>query len=761
MRPRHRQKRAVLLFSALLLLLIASLAAPHDASAHAKLLKSSPAAGSRLDAQPADIQLFLSESVDLGFSSIKVLDRARREQPVGPLGRVSGDDTTATVPLTAALTPGTYTVVWRTLSAIDGHLTAGSFAFRIRGPDSGTGTPEPDEPIVPVVGATGDPFEGSGQDPDPLRWVIRAIILGAFALLLGGPIVAVLVVEPTVAERGATGKAVWPAVGKRFGRIGAITAAVLILALVLDLLLQVASITDGGLFDALGRNDIALQVLNSTRYGFTWVLRSVTAVLLMVMMLSIWQWNRRGGTGLWEITVAVASLGMLGQSLGSHAAAIDAGHGGHVLGLPLPIIIDWLHMVMVASWVGGLGYLAFALLPSFGAAGLPPDERRAFLGRSIPRFSKVALTSVILLAATGTYSLVLHSNDLGAIIGSQYGQVLALKVGLFAALVGIGAINLRRLTPRLLGTAKEETPSDGGPVRRLGRNIRLEVALAAVALLCAGGLTLIPPPSGADASDVAQDTTPIPAKTPSAQVSTPLPTPKAVTAGTNVSGYDLVLTTRPSIEGDELTLLINKGLQGSLPLTDVTKVLLRVTPQDVDAGSTSYQATLEGVLDPVRQTWKVTEPILTLDGGYLITAVVQRTESPDLKAAFRLDLSEANGLQASVGQVVDVRLSTDPSPVISGTAMLTIELVDGERNPIDGAKITISPFMPAHAHVDPTAVADPVPGQPGTYTVRVDLEMGGEWLFIFNIEREGLPPVKTDASLEVIDPNATPTPLEP
>ncbi len=93
--------------------------------------------------------------------------------------------------------------------------------------------------------------------------------------------------------------------------------------------------------------------------------------------------------------------------------------------------------------------------------------------------------------------------------------------------------------------------------------------------------------------------------------------------------------------------------------------------------------------------------------------------------------------------------------------MLTIELVDGERNPIDGAKITISPFMPAHAHIDPTAVAEPLPGQPGTYTVRVDLEMGGEWLFIFNIEREGLPPVKTDASLEVIDPNATPTPLEP
>jgi copper transport protein len=761
MRSRYRRKRFILLSSALLFLLIASLVEPRPASAHAKLLKSTPAAGSRLDAQPSDIQLFFSESVDLTFSSIKMLDRARREQQVGSLARVGASDSTASAAIVGTLAPGTYTVVWRMLSATDGHLTAGSFAFLVRGSGQGTGTPEPEGPIEPAVDSSGEPFEGSSESPDPLRWAIRALILAAFALLLGGPIVAVLVVEPTVGESNATGKALWPIVGKRFAHIGAITAALLILALVLDLMLQVASITSGGLFDALGKNDVALQVLNSTRYGFTWVLKSVSAVLLMVMMLAIWQWNRRGGIGLWEIAVAIASLGMLGQSLGSHAAAIDPAHGGHVLGLPLPIVSDWLHMVMVAAWVGGLGYLAMALLPSFGAAGMSQEERRAFLGRSIPRFSRVAIFSVVALAVTGTYNLLLHSNDLGAIVGSGYGQVLALKIGLFGALVAIGAINLRRLTPRLLGKV-ESAPSDGGPVRRMGRNIRLEVALGVLALLCAGGLTLLPPPSGASAV-VAEGggVTPGPTTTSIAQPSTPVPTAKPVTAGTNVSGYDLVLTTRPSVEGDEFALLINKGTQDATPLTDVLKVLLKVTPQDVDAGSTSYVATLEGAADPTRQTWKVTEPILTLDGGYLVTVIVQRTESSDLKAAFKLDLSEEAGLRASVGQVIDVSLSTDPSPPISGTVTLRIALLDGERKPVEGARVTVSPFMPAHAHVNPTAVAQPVPGEPGVYTVEASLEMGGAWLFIFNIERQGLPPLKTDASLEVIDPNATPTPVGP
>ena len=57
--------------------------------------------------------------------------------------------------------------------------------------------------------------------------------------------------------------------------------------------------------------------------------------------------------------------------------------------------------------------------------------------------------------------------------------------------------------------------------------------------------------------------------------------------------------------------------------------------------------------------------------------------------------------------MVDVFLDTNPSPPISGTVSLNISLVDGERKPIEGAKITISPLMPAHAHINPDAVAQP------------------------------------------------------
>jgi hypothetical protein len=55
-------------------------------------------------------------------------------------------------------------------------------------------------------------------------------------------------------------------------------------------------------------------------------------------------------------------------------------------------------------------------------------------------------------------------------------------------------------------------------------------------------------------------------------------------------------------------------------------------------------------------------------------------------------------------------------------------------------------------------VAQPGPGDPGQYTTTVQFVSGGAWLLIFNVEREGQPAIKTDASLDVIGPEITPVP---
>jgi len=82
----------------------------------------------------------------------------------------------------------------------------------------------------------------------------------------------------------------------------------------------------------------------------------------------------------------------LTNSLNSHGAASEQLPG-------LAIAADWLHQVAVAIWVGELFALA-ALLWRLDWA--PPGTGRArALGAYLPRFSRLALASVPLLAVTG------------------------------------------------------------------------------------------------------------------------------------------------------------------------------------------------------------------------------------------------------------------------------------------------------------------------------------------------------------------------
>src|SRR5436190_6587382 len=436
-------------------------AMPLHALAHSQLVNSNPTAGAILDTPPQTIQMSFSEAIGLEFSSVELLDRSRQDQPLGPLEHPNGASTDVETTIANKLDPGTYTVVWRVISAIDGHVTAGTFAFRVRGAAGGTPEPEGTPAPLAVAGQEQQPIEGQAENSDPYRWVIRGVILAAAALLTGGPLFTVLVVEPTVAERGEYGAALWRVAAGRFARIGWAAAVALLVALIADLVAEVAAISSTTFLAALGKLDVAIQLVSTTRYGFAWSMKALAAALLLG--LYAWLANRRTrsndafGSGLWEVSIAAGSFLLLAEAFSSHGAAIQEANVGQ---FPLPVISDWLHLVTASAWVGGLGYFVFALFPAFRTAGFSPEERRAFLGKSVPRFSLLAILSVATLAITGTYNLVLHSTDLSAILGSQYGQVLVIKHILLIALIVLGAINLLRLTPRLRKQLPEASPAE-------------------------------------------------------------------------------------------------------------------------------------------------------------------------------------------------------------------------------------------------------------------------------------------------------------
>ena len=95
------------------------------AQAHAHLESSTPADGSTLTAAPAALEMKFSEPARL--TALWIQHDQAPKQAIKSLPTSS--DRTLRVAL-PTLTPGTYSVTWRALSA-DGHITSGAVRFTI------------------------------------------------------------------------------------------------------------------------------------------------------------------------------------------------------------------------------------------------------------------------------------------------------------------------------------------------------------------------------------------------------------------------------------------------------------------------------------------------------------------------------------------------------------------------------------------------------------------------------------------------------
>ncbi|HMK07983.1 MAG TPA: DUF4149 domain-containing protein, partial [Anaerolineales bacterium] len=178
--------------------------------------------------------------------------------------------------------------------------------------------------------------------------------------------------------------------------------------------------------------------------------------------------------------VVLGSVLLLLFSLGSHAATETR---------PLvPLLGDWVHLMAASVWVGGLVYFLAGMI----AAGAWPTDRRTVLASElIPRFSLVAASSVAAILLTGTYSSVLRLGGWSLLWSTTYGRVLLCKILLALVMVGLGAVNLLWVTPRMRRGAA--SGGDAALLRTFRRTVALEATLGALVLLAAGLLTSLAP----------------------------------------------------------------------------------------------------------------------------------------------------------------------------------------------------------------------------------------------------------------------------
>lgn len=421
--------------------------------AHGVLERSSPPAWTSLDVPPQQITLWFSEPVDPGLSAVTLLDAAGSRH--GGPGSVSPDGRRMTVPVTA-LPRGVYTVRWRVLSMVDGHVTSGNFMFGIG--------------QAPPGAAAGI----AGPAPEPVRAILRWLSLLGALLLTGIVLFQLGVLRPGLDRLDSRDPEGIGAASARLLWAAAVTAAViLVLSVAGEFLVQAALLLDApwGRPAADGR---LFALLVGTKAGWSALVRGGTAVLMLIALA-----RHRRTAPAWTTGIASAVL-LAGFPLTAHAA------GRGVVGFAA----DWLHLLAAAIWIGGLTGLLIAIRAA------PAADRLRLARVLLPRFSWVAAGGLATVTLTGAAGAWLHIPEPRALIATAYGRTLLLKIALVVPLTAIGAWNWIAVRSRLRGSG--DTSSTAFP--RIAAATLGEMAVAAAIVAIAAGLTLTPPPRPAGAA---------------------------------------------------------------------------------------------------------------------------------------------------------------------------------------------------------------------------------------------------------------------
>ncbi|MFF0385102.1 copper resistance CopC/CopD family protein [Streptomyces sp. NPDC004286] len=403
------------------------------ASAHAALTGSDPAQGVVVDRAPTQISLTFSEQVAMGDNSLRVLDpKGKAVQSGGPVN-VSG--TTYAVRLHAGLADGTYTVAYQVVSA-DSHPVAGAYTFSIGAPSR------------TVVSSDAGAGAGGGV-VGGLYSFGRYLSYAGFIVLVGG---AAFVLACW--RQGAGVRALQRLV---VGGWLTLTAATL------GLLLLRGSYTSSGKLGDVFDLDLLGQVLQ-TKTGAALVSRLLllAAAALFVAVLFGAYARREEEVEEEADEDAAAERRDLGFGLAIGGIVVAAGlaaswamaeHASTGLQPGIAMPVDIVHLLAVACWFGGLTALLVALYRAPADTPLGTDAVR--------RFSRLAFGSVLALVATGVYQSWRQLGSWSAFTDTRYGQLLLVKLGLVAVMVGLAWIS-RRWTGRLAerGTAEAEAGSE-------------------------------------------------------------------------------------------------------------------------------------------------------------------------------------------------------------------------------------------------------------------------------------------------------------
>ena len=578
-----------------------------NVQAHANLLNSSPPASEELDTAPERVIIWFTEPVVPIFSSISVLDVTGAEMTVGDVVFDETEPTAMWVQL-GSLPVGTYTVVWRNVSSVDGHKATGSFLFAYGEPLGSAPSSAVSE--QPPLNTPFDPF---------IRW---AIYLG-IAIFTGGLAFELFITTRTIDSLYGNRLSIDTAIriSRTFAKLAYAAIIVVIVAQLGQLLQQAVSGFDIAWIDL--NISYLVQAAAQGEWGTYWSIRFAVAIVAAIALFMAHQTQKRSAEtsrirpesfpddednetdeyddeskllagNIWAMLgLASAAMYLVLISLSSHSATVP----GDIRWIA--VASDIIHILAASTWVGGLTYLAIAAFTSLRTTSGP--ESRALIAQMAIRFTPIAMLAATALIASGIISAVMQVTITEAIL-SPYGLALLLKIALLIPLIAIAMYNMLSVTRRL-ATRNSAT-------KTLSRTVLAESIIACLLLLAVGWLaSLEPARQYAERSGIGiQD---------------------SVTHSEQIDGAYIDVELQPGTVGNNrLSVMLQDS--GGAPFTAVDEVRARIKYLDGDFGEPylPLSKTVEG-------TWQQEQISINIAGAYQVEVNIVRSDAFDSRTSFR------------------------------------------------------------------------------------------------------------------------------
>lgn len=455
-------------FVTLGLLLLATTAWGHAFPDH-----SEPRVGWTLQTSPPRVRLWFDGMLEPAFSTIKVVD-ARHQQVDNGDGRVNPVDHTVLDASLPPLPPGQYRILWSVV-AHDGHRAEGDLSFTI-------GPGLPDRPRAASAPATLP------------QLVVRWLTFIGLSMLIGTLAFRLLLVRSVVLPRQE-----FEPVDRPLRRLELNSIVLVALTSVGDLILRTQMMSGGHLAEIHATLPV---VLLQTHFGAVWLVR-LGFVGLLGLVWGLWRTSTPQSQRVIILLLCAATVIALTTSL--------SGQAGEWGDLAMPVLIDWIHLVAVSVWIGGLFTFGFL----FQRIAAPPGTEEVARGlAAIGRpFSRMAAYCVFTLILAGLFNAWSQVGSLHLLVTTAYGLTLLAKLFLVGLVLALAAVNRYYFLPLLrdpaaarnrllvkaigrlggawlIGTGRSEA---GRIRRRLRQFMRLEWILVIAALAVAALLTHLPP----------------------------------------------------------------------------------------------------------------------------------------------------------------------------------------------------------------------------------------------------------------------------